>query len=70
MATLAGCLSGSLCLTGLYGIAFYILMFFIFSVLLFGYIQMSKGSFFLSNANVFTQGMFTHVMVYIYFVKF
>lgn len=63
MAILAGCLSGTLCLTGLYGIAFYLLIFFLFSILLFFNVQFKKGTYFLSNTNIFTHGMFTQIMV-------
>lgn len=63
IAVLSGCLSGTLCLTGLYGIAFYLLMSVLFSFVLLFSVQVKKGTFFLNNSNVFTHGIMNQVMV-------
>jgi hypothetical protein len=62
-AILAGVLAGTLCLTGLYGIAFYFIHFVAFSLLLAVSSQFDKGVFFLNKSTILTHGMFTNIMV-------
>ena len=67
----AGMVSGILGLTGFLGLGFYLLNFFIVTLLLFLHIKKQKGNFSTSLLSLLFQGLFSHGMTYtIFWVMF
>ena len=67
----AGMVSGILGLTGFLGLGFYLLNFFIVTVLLFLHIKKQKGNFSTSLLSLLFQGLLNHGMTYtIFWVMF
>ena len=67
----AGMVAGILGFTGFSGLGFYLINFFVVTILLFLHIKKQKGSFCTSLLNLLFQGLFNHGMTYtIFWVMF
>ena len=67
----AGMVAGILGFTGFFGLGFYLINFFIITILLFLHIQKQKGNFSTSLLSLLFEGLFNHGMTYtIFWVMF
>ena len=67
----AGMVAGILGFTGFSGLGFYLVNFFVVTILIFLHIKKQKGSFCTSLLNILFQGLFNHGMTYtIFWVMF